>query len=161
MFVKNLRSVNISLSYRQESWLSHALCVPGHCIAERRRTRQIYWVWLLLFTVFTLILTWLRLLSNWCKPVLTCQLTSSETDWMLMICERIFAVFFAAAAAYSQLFCELLCKYLLVSELYNAHIIRRVFFDNNFQSLNLACVVVCSCNSWAWRFLEDVFHKVG
>jgi len=57
--VKILRPVNIWLSYSQESWLSHALCVPGHCPAERRRTRQISWVWLLL-TVFTLILTWLR-----------------------------------------------------------------------------------------------------
>ena len=55
--------------------------------------------------------------------------------------------FFVAAAAYSQLFCELLGKYLLVSELHIAHIIRCVFFDNSFQSLNLACVVVCSCSS--------------
>ena len=54
--------------------------------------------------------------------------------------------FFVAAAAYSQLFCELLGKYLLVSKLHNAHIIRGVYFDNNFQSLNLACVVVCSCS---------------
>jgi len=50
----------------------------------------------------------------------------------------------------------LLGKYLLVSELHIAHIIRWVFFDNNFQSLNLACVVVCSRSSWAWRFLEDI-----
>jgi len=35
--VKNLRPVNIWLGYRQESWLSHALCVPGHCPAERWR----------------------------------------------------------------------------------------------------------------------------
>jgi len=34
------------------------------------------------------------------------------------------AFFFVAAAAYSQLFCELLGKYLLVSELHNAQIIR-------------------------------------
>jgi len=61
--------------------------------------------------------------------------------------------FFVATAAYSQLFCELLGKYLLVSELHIAHIIIWVFFHNNFQSLNLACLVVSSCNSWAWRFL--------
>jgi len=33
-----------------------------------------------------------------------------------------------AAAAYSQLLCELLGKYLLVSELHNARIVRQVFF---------------------------------
>jgi len=32
--------------------------------------------------------------------------------------------FFVAAAAYSQLFCELLGKYRLVSELHIAHVIR-------------------------------------
>jgi len=41
MLVKILRPVKIWLSYRQKSWLSHALCVPGHCPAERRRIRQI------------------------------------------------------------------------------------------------------------------------
>jgi len=55
--------------------------------------------------------------------------------------------FFDVAAAYSQLLCELLGKYLLVSELHIAHIIIGVFFDNNFQSLTLACVVVRSCSS--------------
>jgi len=40
-----LRPVNIWPSYRQESWLPHVLSVPGHCPAERWRTRQIYWVW--------------------------------------------------------------------------------------------------------------------
>jgi len=43
---------------------------------------------------------------------------------------------FVAAAAYSQLLCELLGKDLLVSELHNAHIVRQVFFDYNFQRLN-------------------------
>jgi len=50
--------------------------------------------------------------------------------------------FFVATATYSQLFCGLLGKYLLVSELHIAHIIIGVFFDNSFQSLNLACVVL-------------------
>jgi len=40
-----LRSVNIWLSYRQESWSPHALSVSGHCPAERWTTRQISWVW--------------------------------------------------------------------------------------------------------------------
>jgi len=40
-----LRSVNIWLSYRQESWSPHSLSVSGHCPAERWRTRQIPWVW--------------------------------------------------------------------------------------------------------------------
>jgi len=46
MLVKILRPVNIWLSYRPQSWLSNALCVPGHCPAERWRNRQIPWVWL-------------------------------------------------------------------------------------------------------------------
>ena len=43
--------------------------------------------------------------------------------------------FFVASAAYSQLFCGLLGKYLVVSELrkLTGHIIRRVFLDYNFQ----------------------------
>jgi len=69
--------------------------------------------------------------------------------------------FFVAAAAYSQLFCEMLGKYLLNSELHIAYIIIWVFFNNDFQSLNLASVVVCSYTSSAWWFLEDIFHKVG
>jgi len=40
-----LRSVNSWLSYRQESWLPHALSVSGHCPVERWRTRHISWVW--------------------------------------------------------------------------------------------------------------------
>ena len=35
--------------------------------------------------------------------------------------------FFVAAAAYSALFCELMGQYLLVRDLHNAHIIRRIF----------------------------------
>jgi len=30
-----LKSVNIWWSCRQESWLSHVVCAPGHCPAER------------------------------------------------------------------------------------------------------------------------------
>jgi len=42
--------------------------------------------------------------------------------------------FFVAAAVYSQLFCELLGKYLLVSELHIAHIIRWVcLFPQQFS----------------------------
>ena len=37
--------------------------------------------------------------------------------------------FFVVAAAYNQLFCELMGKYLLVSELHNTHIIRWVFWQ--------------------------------
>jgi len=42
--------------------------------------------------------------------------------------------FFVAAAAYSQLLCGLLGKYLLVSELHNAHIVRQVFFSTTIFS---------------------------
>jgi len=38
-----LKSVNIWQSYRQESWLSHVLCTPGHCNAGRWRTCQRSW----------------------------------------------------------------------------------------------------------------------
>jgi len=41
----------------------------------------------------------------------------------------------------------------------------KYLFDYNFQQLNLglqfeSCVAVCSCSSWEWRFLEDIFQKV-
>jgi len=72
-----------------------------------------------------------------------------------MICERILLrspFLFVTAAAYSQLLCKLLGKYFLVSELHNAHIVIQVFFDYNFQRLNLgwqfeSCVTVCSRSS--------------
>ena len=72
------------------------------------------------------------------------------------------AFFFVAAPAYSQLLCGLLGKYLL-SESNNAHIIRRVFFDYNFQWMNLAsqfesCTAVCSRSSWALRFLGHILQ---
>ena len=118
----------------------------------------------LLLTVVTLILTWLRLL-NWCRPILPCQLSSSDTLTERWWCAKGFCceVFFFEAAAYSQLLCGLLDKYLLVSELHNAHIVRQVFFDDNFRQLNLewqfeSCVAVCSRSSWAWRFLEDITY---
>jgi len=70
--------------------------------------------------------------------------------------------FFVAAAVYSQLFCRLLGKYLLISKLHNAHIIRRVWFNYNFHCLNLAwqfesCVAVCSRSSTAWQFLLKTY----
>jgi len=56
-----------------------------------------------------------------------------------MICERILLgspFLFVAAAAYSQLLCELLGKYFLISELHNAHIVRQVpvFFSTTIFS---------------------------
>jgi len=62
--------------------------------------------------------------------------------------------------------CELLGKYLIVCELHNAPIIRQVFFDYNFQRLNVgwqfeSCVAACSCSSSERRFLEGILHKVG
>jgi len=66
--------------------------VPWHCADERRELawELEYSEKQLLLSVVTLILTWFRQLSNWCRLILTCQLTPSATDWMLMItCERI------------------------------------------------------------------------
>jgi len=51
-----LKSVNIWLSYRQESWLPHALSVSGHCPAELARYLE-YGKKQLLLTAVTLILT--------------------------------------------------------------------------------------------------------
>jgi len=39
------------------------------------------------------------------------------------------------------------------------------FFKYNFQWMNPAsqfesCMAVCSRSSWAWQFLEHIFHKV-
>jgi len=44
-------------------------------------------------------------------------------------------VLFVAAAVYSQLLCELLGKYLLVSKLHNAHIVRQVFLRLQFSAV--------------------------
>ena len=75
---------------------------------------------------------------------------------MLMMCEKInLAVesfFFVAAAAYSQLFCGLLGKYLLDGELQNAHIIRWVFFDYIFQWQS--CMQSCMRGSLFTQFLS-------
>jgi len=155
---KKLRPVNIWLSYRQESWLSRALCVPGHCPVERWRNHQISWVMAIVNFYVDFNFNWL--IDNYQTGVNRFWLF----NWLWLNVDDVrkdFAVksfFFVATAAYSR---ELLDKYLLVSELHIAHIIRWVFLDNNFQSLNLACVVVCSCSSWAWQFLEDILHKVG
>jgi len=57
-----------------------------------------------------------------------------------MIRERILLqspFLFVGAAAYSQLLCELLGKYFLVSELHNAHIVRQVFFDESWIAVRV------------------------
>ena len=43
-------------------------------------------------------------------------------------------ILYVAAAAYSQLLCQLLGKYLLVSELHKPHIVTRVFFRLQFSA---------------------------
>ena len=48
---------------------------------------------------------------------------------------------FVAAAAYSQFLCGLLGKYLLVSLLHNAHIVRQVFFQLQFSAAESWMVV--------------------
>jgi len=57
-----------------------------------------------------------------------------------MMCERVLlrSLLFAAAAAYSHLLCELLGKYLLVTELHNAHIVRQVSFRLQFSAAEIA-----------------------
>jgi len=91
---KYLRSVNIWRNYRQESWLSRAPCAMGTVpCAQRWRTRQIseYGKKQLLLTVVTSISTWLRQSANWCRPILTCQLTPSETVAERWWCAKGFA----------------------------------------------------------------------
>ena len=63
--------------------------------------------------------------------------------------------FFVAAIAYSQLFCELLGKCLLLSELQNAHMVRQVFFDYRFQRLNFGW------QSLAWLFVHAVVMTIS
>jgi len=49
---------------------------------------------------------------------------------------------FVVTAAYSELLCVLLGKYLLVSELHNAHIVRQVFFRLQFSAAESMAVLV-------------------
>jgi len=82
---------------------------------------------------------WLGLsLSNWCKTDVVLP-TDIIRDWLNA--DDVWTdfdaksfLFVAAAAAYSQLLCGLLGKYLLVSELPNAHIVRQVFFRLQFSA---------------------------
>jgi len=39
MLAKNFKTSQHLAKLQAKNWLSHALCVPGHCPAERRRTR--------------------------------------------------------------------------------------------------------------------------
>jgi len=107
-----LKPVNFWRSCRQESWLSHVLFASGHCPAERWRTRQRSWVWqeTAVVNCYCIDCYWVRQLPNWCRLILTCQLTSSEILTERWWCAKGFcceAFFFVAAAAYSQLFCGL------------------------------------------------------
>jgi len=61
---------------------------------------------------------------------------------------------FAAAAAYSQLLCELLGKYFLVCELHNAHIVDKYLFDYSFQRLKLLNLE----GSLSLAFVHAVLH---
>jgi len=57
------------------------------------------------------------------------------------------------AAAYSQLLCELLGKYLLVSELHNAHVVRQVVFRLQFSAAESWMAVL------AWQFVHAVHEN--
>ena len=61
---------------------------------------------------------------------------------------------FVAAAAYSLLLCGLLRKYLLVSKLHHAHIVRQVFFDYSLQQVNLGW----QFESLVWQFVHAVLE---
>jgi len=60
---------------------------------------------------------------------------------------------FVAAAAYSQLLCGLLAKYLLVSELHNARVVRQVFLTTNFSGW-----ILDGSLSLAWQFVHAVLE---
>ena len=112
----------------------HVQCAPGHCTAERwQLARDLeYGKKQLLLSVVTSILTWLRELSKWCRPTVTCQLTPSETVIECWWCAKGFfckAFFLCCRSCVQSLFCGLLDKYLLLSKVINAHIIRQVFFS--------------------------------
>jgi len=64
----------------------------------------------------------------------------------------------AAALAYSQLLCELLGKYLLVSELHNAHIVRQVCFRLQFSVAESWMAVWVWCGSLFTQFLSMTIY---
>jgi len=141
--------------HRQESWLPHELwqCAWALSCWKMKKVFLEYGKKQMLLTV-TLILSWLMELSDWCRPIWSCQLTSSETDWTLMMCERILLrSLFVAAAAYSQLLCGLLGKYLLVSELHNAHIVRQAFLTTIFSGW-----ILDGSLSLVWQFVHAVLE---
>jgi len=72
---------------------------------------------------------------------------------------------FVAADAYSQLLCELLGKYLFVSKLHNAHIVRQVFFSTAifsgliYGSLSLAALQYVNAVLENDDFLKTYFTR--
>ena len=91
---------------------------------------------------------------------MSCQLISSETLTERWWCAKGFCckVFLSvAAAACSQLLCELLGKYLLISELHNAHIVRQVFFRLQFLAAESWMAVWVLRGSLFRQFLRMTF----
>jgi len=95
--------------------------------------------------------------------------TIRDCDWTLMMCDRIL-LRSVLLCCDSQLFCGLLGKYILISKLNNAHIIRGVglLFCIQFSVYEscmadwqfMSCVAVCSLSSWAWLFLEHIIITI-
>jgi len=75
---------------------------------------------------------------------------------------------FVVAAAYSQLLCGLLGKYLLVSELHNAHIVRQAFLVHGQVTIIFVvsvclsvCLFVCLSVCLFVQFFSAVFDPIS
>ena len=81
---------------------------------------------------------------------------SSETLTERWWCSKGFCceVLFVAASGYSQLLCELVGKYLLVSALHNAPIVRQVFFRLQFSAAESWMAVWVLRGSLLTKFLR-------
>jgi len=130
---------------------------------EHGKKQLLHWFWLSLDNCQTGVDRFC--LANWHHQFIR------DFDWTLMMCERILLQSFCLL---QQLWCTVsyyryvICwvnifsssNYIMLPSL------DKYFFDYNFQRLNLgwqfeSCVADCSRSSWEWRFLEDIFHKVG
>ena len=137
-------------SCSQESWLS--LCAVGTVLLiERWRTCQKSWVrqeTAVVITVGTSIFTWLRQLLiiklhgvDHYFDLQTITLSETVTAWTLM-CEIVLPrSLFLCGSCIQSVMLWLLSKYLLVSKVNNAHIVRRVFSRLQF-SVDKSCMAV-------------------
>ena len=155
VYERLLKSTSGEVTGKKADCLMHSVHLGTVLLKDEELARDLeYGKKQLSLTVVTSIFTWLR---QWFRPILTCQLTPSETMTKRWWCATGFcckAFFLVAAAAYSQLFCELLGTCLLVSKLNNAHISRRVFCQLRFSVAESSTTVWVVNGSLFMHFLK-------